>query len=71
MPDRKRWQLALNECEHGHGFISLDDQDGAGTRLTSGRHCGRYTVTRTWPLTASQLLEARNLFDDAADEADA
>lgn len=54
-----RIYLTLNECkEHKMQSISLDEHKGdfrGGTRLTSGKCCGRWTETNRWPMNADAL----------------
>lgn len=61
-----RYRLTLNECPHGVRSISLDDWAG-GTRLTTGKCCGRWDEVQTWSMSPDDLREAARLFEDAAD----
>ena len=71
MREPKVFSLAVNRCPIHPEFwaISVDDQSG-GTRITSGKCCGRWTVVRAWKMTATQLRDAARVFEDAAEEAD-
>jgi len=63
-------KLCINRCPaHGCWSVSVDSDHG-GTRITSGKCCGRWDEVKSWPMTSAALHEAARVFEDAAEEAE-
>lgn len=61
--------LSLAQCpQHGVQMISLDDEEGCGTRITPGKCCGQWLTAKKWPMSVDDLREAAELFSSAAEE---
>jgi hypothetical protein len=70
MTSPKKVWLVFNQCpEHGISSISLDhDHDGDGTRLISGKYCGRWDVIHRFPMNAYDLKKAIICFENALED---
>jgi hypothetical protein len=44
-------KLSINQCpDHGFWSVSIDSDNGGGTRITPGKCCGRWQVVKSWKL---------------------
>ena len=64
----KNFYLVLNRCEHGETYISIDDDNEAGVRLTTWKCCNRSTTAKKWLLTDINLSEAIIAFGNALED---
>lgn len=52
-------RLQLLRCPHGQFALSVADANGDGsTRITNGKHCGRWNTVETWIVDADEAVEA-------------
>mgnify|MGYP001065312806 CR=1 FL=1 len=53
--------LAICKCPaHNFYAVTIDDENGCGTRVTPSKCCGRWDTVKRWPITesmADSLLE--------------
>jgi len=63
-------KLAINRCpiHHDSWSISVDEDDGSGTRLTRTQCCRHWRVVKQWHMDADQLREMVNELECAAEQ---
>lgn len=65
-------KITVSRCPaHDFYAITIDDDNGCGTRVTPSKCCGRWDTTRAWELSAHDWRELSELAAQAADEAEA
>ena len=61
--------LSIDKCPHGTYAIAVNDDSG-GTRLTTGKCCGRWDLMKQWLMTPEQLRTAANTLLEYAEQAE-
>lgn len=60
--DKDTRAIEIRRCpSHGFWAIVLDEGDGCGRRLTSGKCCGRWDLVKAWPLKDADV---QDMIDD-------
>lgn len=59
-------KIALNKCGCSKAILSISlDANGGGTRITTGKCCGRWEVVQDWELDANTCNDIQALMADA------
>lgn len=56
-------------CPHGYKAIAIADRQGNGSRITSGKCCGRWQTRKRWGVSVRDMLEAAEQAQMIADAA--
>ncbi len=59
--------IRLVRCPHWFDALSID-YGNTGTRITSGKCCGRWEIVREWPMSADSLRDAAREFQCIAEQ---
>lgn len=48
--------ISVNKCpEHSAYAISIDDENGVGSRITPSKCCGKWETVFSWPVTPAMI----------------
>ena len=61
--------LSIDRCPHGTYAIAVNDDIG-GTRLTTGKCCGRWDVVKNYDMTPKKLREVAATLINYAESAE-
>jgi hypothetical protein len=68
--EKKVVTLAIDRCPHGMRAISVNLRGEHGSRLTSGKCCGRWDTVVEWAMSKKELLAAADEIREYAELAE-